>query len=240
MKKLIPVFIFSLYFWGHTVAHAHLIINEVMYDLEGSDEGKEWVEIYNHGSASFDLSEYKFLEAGVNHKLVSVAGSAKLEGSEYAVLVSNLDKFKKNYPNFSGNIFDSSFTLSNTGESIALTDKNLNVVDEVSYSSSMGGSANGRTLAKIGDAWMEGKPTLGLANEVYVAPVFVSNLASNKKTSPVEARVVVQKKAVEVKNIEEKTTAEHHMPMRAVASVEESEILNNSGNSYIPILASFG
>ncbi|MEK7071654.1 MAG: lamin tail domain-containing protein, partial [Patescibacteria group bacterium] len=56
-----------------------LVINEIMYDLKnGSDDGREWIEVYNNSDASVDLSTFKFFEADTNHKIVSVAGGENI------------------------------------------------------------------------------------------------------------------------------------------------------------------
>ena len=36
------------------VSHAQVYINEIMYDLPGTDSGREWIEIYNAGSDAVD------------------------------------------------------------------------------------------------------------------------------------------------------------------------------------------
>ena len=41
------------------------IINEVMYDLEGTDTDREWIEVYNDGAESMNLATYKFLRVVV-------------------------------------------------------------------------------------------------------------------------------------------------------------------------------
>lgn len=170
-QKLILFFISIIFFSSFNLAQAGVLFSEIMYDLEGSDEGMEWVEIHNATGETVDFSEYKFFEGDVNHKLVLIEGSPRLEPSQYALLVSSPLKFKTKYPNFSGNIFDSSFTLSNTGESLAIKDKDLKIMDQVVYKSSMGGAGNGRTISKIDGLWRESRPTPGAGNQIYVAPV---------------------------------------------------------------------
>jgi len=171
MKKTwILVFLVNILFFSCVKAQASLTINEIMYDLEGSDEGKEWVEVYNSGSEIIDLSTYKFFEGDTNHKLILSEGSAKIEAQGYAVIISDPVKFKSSLPNFLGNIFDSSFSLSNAGETLAIKDKDLNTDDEIIYSVSMGASGNGRTISKIDGVWKEGRPTPGAVNQIYLPP----------------------------------------------------------------------
>ncbi len=49
-------------------AQAKLIINEIIYDLEGSDAGYEWIEIKNILDGPIDLTGWKFYD-GSNHLL---------------------------------------------------------------------------------------------------------------------------------------------------------------------------
>ena len=68
-KKLLLVFIGVIFFSGFSLARAEVVINEIMYDLEGTDTGREWIEIYNNSNSSVDLSSYKLFEADTNHEL---------------------------------------------------------------------------------------------------------------------------------------------------------------------------
>ena len=62
-------FFLSLFVFSFHVAYANILINEVMYDVEGTDTDREWIEVYNDGSESVDLSTYKLFEANTNHGL---------------------------------------------------------------------------------------------------------------------------------------------------------------------------
>ena len=131
MKKIIIIFSI-IFFCPRSYILANLEINEIMYDLKtGSDEGREWVEIYNNSNTPVDLSAFRFFEADTNHKIKLMQGSANVAGRGYAIIVSDLTKFKIDWPNFTGTIYDSSFSLSNSGETLAikniLPDGSLNV-----------------------------------------------------------------------------------------------------------------
>ncbi|MBC7836511.1 lamin tail domain-containing protein, partial [Acetobacteraceae bacterium] len=95
-------------------------ITQVMYDVPGTDAGREWVTVTNKGTASVDISKFKFLEGGVNHKLILTSGSALLSSGGSAIIASNAATFLSEHPGFVGAVFKSSFSLSNTGETIAL------------------------------------------------------------------------------------------------------------------------
>ena len=160
MKSL---FLFSLFFIAQSAA-ASILINEIMYDLEGTDTDREWIEVYNSGAESVDLSGYKLFEAGVNHGLVLDTGDASVPGSGYVVIVTNPAKFKTDWPSYSGAIFDSSFSLSNEGETLAIKNSDLEVSDEYSYTSATGGTGDGKSLQKVSGSWVSATPTPGASN----------------------------------------------------------------------------
>ena len=148
-------------------AAAQIIISEIMYDLsEGSDSGREWIEVYNAAATPVSLPDWKVSENGTNHKIAAVAGGAALAPGAYAVIADNTEKFKADHPSFSGQLFDSVFSLSNTGESIALRDPAGADIDAVTYSNTMGGSGTGdslqRTQLQPDAAFSAGIPTPGV------------------------------------------------------------------------------
>lgn len=147
------------------LAHATVNITEIMYDLSGTDTGREWVEITNTGNSAVDVSGYKFFEANVNHSLTLVAGTGTLAAGSSAIIADDATKFKIDWPSYSGILFDSSFSLSNTGESLALKDDALTVLDSASYDPSLGATGDGNTLQWNGSAFAPAAPTLGTYSE---------------------------------------------------------------------------
>jgi hypothetical protein len=166
MNKII-FFIFFISFLLIFSVSAKVIISEVMYDLNGSDDNREWIEIYS--GEEVNLSGWKFYEAKTNHRLNLTKGSESFSG--YAVIANNAGKFLEDNPDFDGNLFDSTFSLANTNETIALKDASLNIIDEITYFSSSGGNGNGRSLQLVDDEWCEGIPTPEESNECYVEEI---------------------------------------------------------------------
>ncbi len=142
---------------------ADVALSEIMYDLSGSDTGREWVEIVNTGGASVEIatSTWKFFEDGTNHGLNLFQGSTILPPGGFAVIVDNPQKFLLDWPAFSGTIFDSVFSLGNTGETIALKMGTTTVSDQVSYTSGQGGAGDGNSLQKVSGVWQGTLPTPG-------------------------------------------------------------------------------
>ena len=123
-------------------AFASVSITEIMYDPKDSDTDREWIEVYNDG-ADIDLSQYKFSEGGTNHSLIVSQGGTTLKNDDYAVIADNPQKFLIDFPTYTGIIFDSSFSLNNTGETLIIKDKNLVEIDKVVYNSLWGGAGDG-------------------------------------------------------------------------------------------------
>lgn len=164
-KKTILFIVCAIFFSGFNLARADVVINEIMYAPEGSDVGREWIEVYNDSDAPLDLSLYKFFEDNTNHKLVVSQGDVNIEDHGYAVIVSDPVKFKIDWPNFSGSIFDSSFSLSDTGEDLAIKDESSNIINTVTYNFSEGAKEDGNSLQLVNGSWVGATPTPGVENE---------------------------------------------------------------------------
>lgn len=161
---------------------AALSFSEIMYDPMGSDSGREWVEVRNDGDA-LSLASYKFFENNTNHSLSSVQGGVTIASGGYAVIADNAVKFLEDNPGFSGQLFDSVFSLSNAGEFISLKDSSGNTIDSVSYSPSLGGSDDGTTLSKLETEWVRGDPTPGALSVVSTKSTSTKETAVTPKDS---------------------------------------------------------
>ncbi|PIP87420.1 hypothetical protein COW81_00325 [Candidatus Campbellbacteria bacterium CG22_combo_CG10-13_8_21_14_all_36_13] len=150
---LVPIFspiLALVMFFGLSVSvNAQIVITEVMYDLEvGSDSGREWVEVCNTASVDVNISGWKFFENNTNHGLNMVSGSENISSGEFAVFADNPEKFLIDWPGFSGNLFDSAFSLSNTGETIEIRNADLVTEDIFVYTNELGASGDGNSLHK--------------------------------------------------------------------------------------------
>jgi len=114
-------------------AFAAVEITHVTYDPPGSDVGHEWVEITNKGSESVNVATYRFREGGVNHKLTLASGTSTLPVGASAIIASDPGTYANDYPNNTESVFKSSFSLSNTGETLALVNASGTVEYTMSY-----------------------------------------------------------------------------------------------------------
>src|SRR3989338_11495697 len=149
------------------VSFASVIINEIMYDVSGTDSGREWVEVYNSGSDSVDLTGWKFLESvgASNHGLSVVSGSLTISANGFAVISNDTTKFLLDWPVFSGNLLKASFaSFNNTSGTLLLKDNTGTVIDQTTYDSSLGASGDGNSLQKSGLSWISALPTPGVLN----------------------------------------------------------------------------
>jgi hypothetical protein len=149
--------------------HAQVVITEVMYDLEGTDSGREWIEVKNTGTAPVDLSLWKLLEANVNHR-ISAVGASEISAGGFAVIADNTDKFKADNPNFNGLLFDSAFSLGNEGETLIMRDEGGADIDSISYTPTIGGQGDRNSLQKSQSGWIAANPTPGSENTSEQAP----------------------------------------------------------------------
>ncbi len=164
MKMYVVLFVYILWLPIQSV-FAGVVINEIMYDVEGTDTDREWIEIKNEGNESVDLISWKFFEANSNHGLVLSSGDSVLDSGEYAIIASQPTVFLVDWPSVTATIFDSSFSLNNeTGETLALKNGSGEVVDEITYSSSSGAVGNGKSLNRSGEDFTEGDATPGGEN----------------------------------------------------------------------------
>lgn len=164
-------------------AVANVQITEIMYDLKGNDSGREWIEITNTGSGPVDISQYRFFEGDTNHKLTSHMGSTVLQPGSSAIIADNAEKFKADWPSYTGALFDSAFSLSNNGESIAIKNASLAIEDSTSYTSALGGKGDSGSLQRTGESYVSGLPTPGLfGGEIKPVPRPAPSPSAQKST----------------------------------------------------------
>ena len=143
------------------VAQASIEISEIMYDVPGTDTDREWIEVQNTGDSAVDLSTYKLFEANTNHGLTISQGSATIPAGWFAIIADKPSAFLSDNAGYTGAIFDSSFSLSNTGESLSIKDGAGNITDTVTYDPTIGAGGDGNSLQKVGSVWKAGVPTPG-------------------------------------------------------------------------------
>lgn len=152
LVHIIPliIFFFVPLLFSKSAFAGDIVINEIMYDLSGSDTDREWVEIYNKGSSAIDLSNWRFQEGATKHLLNSYQGGLIINANSYAVIVDKPETFLVDNPGLSGMIIDSSFDLKNDSEALKILESSDAIIssDEITYQSSWGAGGNGSSLER--------------------------------------------------------------------------------------------
>lgn len=175
--------IFAVFFFYMDIGLAAMI-SEIQFDPAGSDTDREWIEIFNDSNSIIDLTTYKFFENNTNHGIDILSGDKNVSSGEYVVLVQDLNKWKADYPAFSGKIFKSSFSLSNSGESLSLKDKDGNMVNTVNYNPVSTGAGNGLTINLNSDgSYAKGAATPGTGNLVVGTGTTDTGNTNNNSTT---------------------------------------------------------
>jgi hypothetical protein len=173
-----------------------VVINEVMY--RPNTGGEEWVEIYNNSGQAQNLTGWRLFEGGTNHTLSFVQGGSTLAAGGYAVIADSAAAFLTQHSTYPGvgslMVIDSAFSLSNSGETLALKDSLLVTQSSLTYSSTSPwpAAAAGQSIERIdpngpdnaGSNWAAAASpgTPGAANGATpdtTAPAAVSDLAAS-------------------------------------------------------------
>lgn len=151
---------FGLFLTPLFVYAASAIITEVMYDLPGTDTGREWVEVQNTATTETAFGQWKLFESNINHGLNLFQGNATTSPGGFAIFADDPGKFLSDNPQYSGSLFSSSFSLLNTGETLGLKFDNA-IVHQTTYDTFLGGAGDGNSLQFVGGIWQVGTPTPG-------------------------------------------------------------------------------
>lgn len=150
LKKIFWIILFLTTIYAVYAANS-LQFTEIMYNPQGSDTGREWIELSN--SECENLERYKLLENNINHNIMLYSEGA----CDYAIICDDCSRFLDDY-NVSSALYESSFTLSNTGELIAIT-YNGTIIDYVNYTDM--DSIEGMSIKLYDGYWTHSVPTPG-------------------------------------------------------------------------------
>lgn len=233
------VFALLLFLVPYTVS-AEILISEIMYDLPGLDAKHEWIEIINTGDTAVDLTDWKFFEGGVNHRLTVVMGSALLPSGELAVIADNTDTFLSDWQDFSGILFDSSFSLKNTGELIVIRDAELADINVVAYMSSWGGKGDGNSLQFFETSWRAASPTPGAPN--VMPPTTQPEVATIVNVEQTAAVIQTEQKTLNPETLKEAFTEAvlEEQPEAISAPSQETPVGSSETDSIFKWLLALG
>jgi len=173
MKIKLGFFIFGMFLLP-VLASAGVVINEIMYDLEGTDSGREWIEIFNDSDQEIDLSSWKFNDGdgATNHGLNEPPenggqGVLTLSPGSYAILSGDAVMFLSEHLGYSGTVIDTVMSLGQQEDrtyTLQIINSDSAIVNEVSYTISLGANGDGNSLQRTDDGWIAVTPTPGVQN----------------------------------------------------------------------------
>ncbi len=141
-----------------------LRLSEIMYNPEGADTRREWIEVFNDEGSPVDIGAWYLHEDDTFHGL-HPDGFQLLPVGEYAIITTDPSRARGELGS-SLRYVKASFSLKNTGERVDLADGTKTVRDSFSYSPTIGANGNGKSLQRIGSSWKEALPTPGKENVV--------------------------------------------------------------------------
>lgn len=183
-------FLWSIIVCIHGVsALSALTVQEILSNPVGTDDGREWIEIYNESSESVSLSALSIsIKGGTPVSVTPVQGGTVLAPYGYAIVsstVSSQSKFLQDYPSYSGILMRASISLVNTGVTSLDIRLQGSVVDSVpSYT----GAKEGSSLSKTQAGWVTTTPSPGTES----TPSEVQTSSGNEETPQSTSVTVTQ------------------------------------------------
>ena len=145
----------------------NIVFSEINYNSNLSKDAGDWVEIYNAGNTTINLSSWYFSDADDSHFYIFPQGT-NLPAAAYLVIYGDQAKFNSRFPNLTNKIGPFNFGLSSSGEAIRLFDASGKLYQSMVYDENApwpaGANGNGYTLEIIdknglscdGTNWQDG------------------------------------------------------------------------------------
>lgn len=200
MKKILLI---SLLILSPQFVRAEVLINEIMYDLEGTDGKREWIEIRVIGE-SVDVTSLKLNENDVDHSISLFQGNKTLNDGEYAIIADNPDQFLIDNPQISGNIFDSAFSLSNEGEVLKIIGVGGKILDEALYTKELGANGTGNSIQLNDGFFIAGSPTPNSQNVTSPADETIEDVSEDGDEPILSGGTSTHSSQIEITNLKPK------------------------------------
>src|SRR2546428_213073 len=137
---------------------ADVVISEIMFHPSSGDDGQEYIELFNRGDATANLTGWSF-DKGITYNF----SGGTLDPGNYLVVAANLAKFNAKYPGVSNVVGGWTGSLANSGEQIELIDNLGATVDQVNYADdgNWGVRERGRGVDLVGGITSSGTTATG-------------------------------------------------------------------------------
>jgi len=109
-----------------------IVINEINYNSGDEYDTDDWIEIYNNGDQTVDLTGWIIQDGNAENHFTFPAGHI-LYPEEYCVITNNISKFRSVYPSVTNSVGDFIFGLSSGGDIVYLYDNEGDMIDKVNF-----------------------------------------------------------------------------------------------------------
>jgi hypothetical protein len=109
-----------------------IVINEINYNSSINFNPQDWIEFYNNSDSSVNISGWIFRDSEDIH-IYTIPEGTILGARGYIVLCTDDTLFHPLFPDVQNYIGNVNFGISGGGELLMLLDKNLNVIDSLTY-----------------------------------------------------------------------------------------------------------
>ena len=116
-----------------------VVISEVFYDTPGTDSDEEWIELFNAGGTTIDISGWTITDNNGTGSTYTYPGNASLAPGTFYTVASDRKGFKKLYSK-NADKFASIPALNNGGDALVLKDGSGTIIDAVAWE---GGASSG-------------------------------------------------------------------------------------------------
>lgn len=109
-----------------------LVISEIMYNANNSQDSEDWIELYNGKNSPLDLTDWVVKDEDNSHEFRFAPGTT-LQANEYAVIVRDSILFKTIYTHPVRMLGQMNYGLSGGGDQVRVFDAFGSLIDSVQY-----------------------------------------------------------------------------------------------------------
>ncbi len=118
-----------------TTSVGTILISEVYYDTTGTDSVEEYVELYNTGTVSIDISGWTLTD---NYSSFTIPANTIVEGQSTVIVAADAAGFNALF-GFTPDVSGSSLALSNSGDEVTLKNTSAAEIDFVAWENYVSG-----------------------------------------------------------------------------------------------------
>lgn len=162
MKKIYTFFLFI--FMGMTViqTQAQIVVSELNYHSDSTQNASDWIELWNTSSSSVDVSGWQLVDGNLANLPYTIPNGTSIAADGRLVLVDNPTRFDALHPGVT-RLGPIGFEFSNSGEVVTLKNNANQVMIQFTYDDSLPwnkcADGLGRTLELIDPAVSPTDPT---------------------------------------------------------------------------------